>query len=195
MRYLKTAGLSATTMALIVIAGASSASATTLEVAGVTQNRSVTIAASLAPGTSTIFKTTTGESVVTCMSSQVGGSTASPFTGASVTSALSILSFTVCTHPVTVHQRGTLHVEHVAGTTNGTVTWSGGEITVWSTLIGGYVTCRFGTRTHIGTLTGVASGHGTLHVNAVVACPFFYPSMQWQGTYSVTSPTGLGVSA
>lgn len=47
----------------------------------------------------------------------------------------------------------------------------------------------------LGTLTGVAIGHATLELKAVMNCGFLVPSALWGGTYVITSPTGFGVSA
>lgn len=62
-------------------------------------------------------------------------------------------------------------------------------------MIGSYVNCKTGTGTHMGTLTGVKEGHATLHIDAIKNCGFFMPSATWGATFTVTSPTGLGVVA
>jgi hypothetical protein len=195
MKHLKTLGLVAVaTLAITGVSATGSASATTFEVGGVQQNQSVSMTLSLQPGTSATWKTTTGDFAVTCTQSHVAGSTVSLFTGATVTAPLSTLSFTNCTDFVTVHKAGTLHMSHIGGTTNATVSWSGAQVTVWSTPFSTYAGCTLG-NTHIGTLTGSASGHATLDVNAIINCGFFVPSMRLEATYRVTSPTGLGVVA
>ena len=54
--------------------------------------------------------------------------------------------------------------------------------------------CKTGEGTAIGNLTGVASGHATMEINATLNCGPHLSSARWTGTYTVTSPTGLGVS-
>jgi len=34
-----------------------------------------------------------------------------------------------------------------------------------------------------------------MDINGVLNCGFFLPSAKWEGTYTVTSPEGLGVTA
>jgi hypothetical protein len=172
MKYLKMFGLAAVAAsALMAFVGASTASATTLEVTTVTTNASVTITASLETGTSSQLNNTSGSIQNTCTESHAHGSTAPPYT---------------------VHSSGSLSVEHISGTTNGTVTSEGAEVTVGAPLVG-YLTCVTSTpSTDIGTLTGVGHGQATLHINAVVDCGI---TATWTGTYVITSPDGLGVSA
>ena len=83
-----------------------------------------------------------------------------------------------------------LYIEHISGTTNGTVFWENGEWRI-STVIG-ELNCKTGEGTDIGTLTGTATGHATLDVNAILNCPFL-PSVRWVATHTITSPTGLGI--
>jgi hypothetical protein len=103
------------------------------------------------------------------------------------------MSFSKCTEgSVIVDAAGTLSVERIAGTTNGTVRSNGAKVTVPSPL--GSLTCTT-SNTDIGTLTGVASGKARMDVNAVLNCGFFLPSAKWEGSYVVTSPEGLGVTS
>jgi len=171
--------------------GAITASATTLEVGGVTKNASVTIEASLQAGTSSVVTDTTHSSVETCTGSTFKGSTASPFTGATVTAPLSTLTFTGCSHTTTVIRSGTLHFAWTSGT-NASVSSSGTEITTISTLFGASCVDKTGSGTTIGTLTGVNSGQAILHINAVVS-KGICGSAIWTATYVITSPSGLGV--
>jgi len=189
-RMQKSAGM-AIALAAIGLVGASGASATTLEVGGVTQNNAVTINAHLATGTSILWKGTSGNITNTCTTSAVSGTT-STFTG-NPTGALSTLTFENCTRRVTVHNMGKLFVEHIVKTTNGTMYSEETEVTVEEPLFG-YVICTTGAGTHIGTLTASAS-HATIDINAVINCGAIKPSVKWEGEYKITSPTGLGVSA
>jgi hypothetical protein len=192
MKYLKMLGLAAVAAMALMAFAAGTASATTLEVNGVTQNKAVALSASIEPGTSAVLSRTDGSLANTCTTSNVAGTT-SVFTGTKVTGALSTLTFESCTRPVTVHQKGQLYVEHEAGTTHGTVFSENAEVTVGTPF--GTVNCKTGAGTDVGTLTGVASGSATMHINAVLNCGFLLPSASWKGAYTVTSPSGLGVSA
>ncbi|HET8814024.1 MAG TPA: hypothetical protein VFM51_03625 [Solirubrobacterales bacterium] len=199
MKYLKMLGLAAVS-AMAFMAFASTASATTLEETGVTQHDSVTITASLTPETTAVLKNTSGSVQNTCTASHVHGVTTT-FTGTHIQgegtehggpNPEAGLSFSGCTRLVTVHDPGTLTVEWTSGT-NGTVWSKDATVTVRVPLIG-YVHCTTVEKTHLGELTGVASGHATLHVDAVIDCGAI-PSAKWEATYTVTSPHGLGVSS
>lgn len=183
-----------TAMAAFAFVGAGSASATTLEVGGVTKNESVTIVGSLAPGNSVILGRTDGTLANTCNVFEIKGSAVSPYTGTKVSGLGTTLAFGGCTNIVTAHKTGTLIGEHIAGTTNATMTSSGAEVTA-ATSLGFTVNCKTGEGTHLGTLTGTASGHATLHINAILNCGFLLPSASFKGLVTVTSPTGVGASA
>ncbi len=190
---LKALGLAAAAVTALMAFAASSASATTLEAFGTTQNGSVNIEASLASGTSMTWTRTDGTPANTCKVATMKVSTVSPFTGATVTGPVASWAFNSCTRPVVPHIAGTFHVSHNSGTTNGTVTSSGTEVTVGSPF--GTLNCKTGSGVDFGTLTGVAGGHATIDVNAVINCGFLVPSAKWAGTYTITSETGIGVSA
>ncbi len=190
---LKALGLAAAAVTVLMAFAASSASATTLEVFGVNQTGKVNIDASLSSGTSVIWARTDGSLANTCKTSTIAGYTTDPFTGSSVTGPMSSLAFNSCTRPIVTHIAGTLHISHIAGTTNGTVSSSGAELTVSSLF--GTLPCRTGSGVDIGILKGVQGGHATMEINAVVNCGMPVPSASWKGTYTVTSETGIGVSA
>ncbi|MDQ2630557.1 MAG: hypothetical protein M3Y75_06230 [Actinomycetota bacterium] len=192
MKHLKMLGVAAIAAMAMTAFAAGSASATTLEVGGVAQNGAVTVTESLKTSTSTYISRTDGSLANTCDVSNLTAKTVSPFTGSTVTAQVESLSFVNCTRPVTVHKTGTLHFQHTSGT-NGTVTWSGSEITVSS--IFGTLNCQTGAGSNVGTLTGSASGHAVVHYSAVFNCGMFMPSGSWKGTYAVTTPTGLGLVA
>jgi hypothetical protein len=194
MKYLKMLGLAVVSAMAMMAVTAGTASATTLEVSGVTKNSRVDISASLVGEVSLPLTSTSGGTLFnTCTGSTVGGYTTSPYTGTTVTGHITTLTFTGCKNPVTVHKMGTLHIEHIKNTTNGTLRSSGAEVTSYSTIFGTYLNCKTGEGTHLGTLTGVKEGHALMHVNAALNCGI--TSALWAGTYTVTSPTGLGVSA
>lgn len=179
-------------MALMTI-GSGSAAATTFEVEGVTQSQVVTIDASLEPESMTSFQSVLLPKLINkCTASNITGNTISPLTGTIVTGTLSALSFENCTYPVVVDNVGRFYTEHIPGTTNGTLFSELAEITVG---IGGanFVGCKTGAGTHIGVITGTASGKATIDINAALSCSF--GTFLWQGSYLVTSLTGLGVVA
>jgi hypothetical protein len=194
MKHLKMiAAVAMTAMVALVVLGAGSASATTLEVKGVAKNEPVTLVGSMTPGTSAILGRTDGSLANTCTTLEMEGSAVSPFSAPSVTGSGKALAFGNCTRPVTAHKTGLIHVEHIAGTTNGTVISSGAEITVGSPF--GTINCRTGAATHLGVVTGTPTGHATLHVNAVINCGFLVPSATLKSAWTITSPTGVGAVA
>ena len=205
MKYLKILGLAAIAAMALMAVAVGSASATTLEVGGVTKNEAVTITGSLKAGTSAILKDTFGFSSNKCAESHVHGSTTSSttagntthnsYTGEELTGPLTEkeegLRFRSCERePVTVHNSGILHIKWISGT-NGSVTSSAAEVTTGSPF--GTLNCKTGTGTPIGTLTGVAktTEHATMDINATLNCSGV--SSKWEATYTVTTPTGLGV--
>jgi len=196
MKYLKMLGLTAIAAMALMAVVAGSASATTLEIGGVTQNKAVTIEASLASGTSAILRDKNGTTNDTCTGSSVKGTT-SVFTGATVSGPIAKkedLSFSGCSHTTDVLAGGSLTVAWTSGT-NGTVSSSGAEVTVKSTVFGVSAICKTGAGTTIGTLTGVSSGNATMHINATTLDCGALGTSSWTGTYAVTSPQGLGVES
>lgn len=196
MNYLRIVGIAVTAAMAITASIAGTASATTLEVNGVAQTGAVTVSASLVPGSSSVDSNTDGSLSNTCTESTFHGST-TVFTGAALTLPLSGMTFSSCARARVVDKPGTLSITHIAGTTNGTVTMSGTELTISSPL--GTITCRFSS-THIGTLTGATTvsnpgPHAKLDVFAVLNCGFVLPSWKWTATYVITTPTDLGVVA
>ena len=204
MKYLKMLGLASVAAMAFMAFAASSASATTLEVGGVTKNESVTITASLKAGTTATLKDTFGISSNTCKQSHVhaaaeAGAT-EHYTGTVVTGPLTGhiagnpengLSFSECERPVKVLDPGTLEVSHITGTTNGTVASEKARVETGSPF--GNLICDTEETTHLGTLKGVKEGHATMEINASLKCSGI--SAKWIATYTITTPTGLGVSA
>jgi hypothetical protein len=193
MKHLKILGLMAVAAMAVMAFTAASASATTLAIGATKQTGAVTIKSSLKTGTSAILKDEFGTTTDTCTTSTVEGKT-STFTGAAVSGPISSLTFSNCTHTTTVLANGSLSVTQIAGTTNGTVSSSGAEVTVNSTFFGASAVCKTGAGTDIGTLTGVTSGNATIDINATIGCGILGNS-SWTGTYTVTSPTGLNVES
>jgi hypothetical protein len=176
---------------LTALGGAATASATTLETNGVKQTGAVTIEATLSG--STVLKDTSNSFLDTCTVSTLKATT-SVFTGTLISGPISTLSYSKCTHePAVVDQAGSLSIERVAGTTNGTVRSTGAKWTLPVTIFGSVITATCATSaTDIGTLTGVASGNATLDLNGVLNCGSIIPSARWEGKYLVTGqPLGV----
>jgi hypothetical protein len=197
MKHSKRIALAAlATMALTALAAAPSASATTLAVGGVAQNRSVTIHLTLRTGTSLLLTDTFRNEVSTCTESTWHAVTETPFTSTgtnSIGGRVGSLSTSNCNPGAeVVHRAGTLSVQaRTSDNGNGTVFSSGAEWTTPSPF--GTLTCTTN-NTDLGTLTGVNSGNATLDVNAVVTCSGI-GTEKVNGTYTVTVPAGLDVTA
>lgn len=180
--------------ALAVMAFASVASATTFEVKGVKQTSALTVEATLKAGTSLLHTDTFGTFLNTCTTSAIKFTDSTTVTGTVVSGPISALSFGTTTTPCkegnpVVHAKGSVSIQWIGETTNGTVKWHNGKVTTPSAV--GLLTCTTPEAgTDLGTLTGVASGSATLDVNAVLNCGI---TTKLTGTYSVTSPDGLGV--
>jgi hypothetical protein len=187
---MKLKGLGPALLAAIALLAftASSATATTLEVASVKQNASVTIKFSLKSGTSALLTDTVGTFSNTVTASNIEMHTET-FTGTAVGGKVTSWTW-IGSESLTVDEFGTLSIENIAGTTNGTVRSSGLKLTGSSPL--GALTCVT-SNTDIGVLTGVSGGSATLDVNAVLNCGAV--TLKWSGTYIVTSPSGLGVTS
>jgi hypothetical protein len=178
--------------ALTLMAFASTASATTLTTNGVKQSGAVTLVAT--QNGSLTLSDTSNTFANTCRVSTVHGTT-SVFTG-TVSGPLATLSFSTCTHEqVVVDAKGSLSIEQIGATTNGTVRSSGAEVTVPSTIGSSIITVNCKTAfTDLGTLTGVNSGTSVIDINAVLNCGFFLPSAKWIGSYNITGHS-IGVEA
>lgn len=122
MKHIKMLSLALLSAMAVIASTASTASATTLEVGGVAKTDSVAITMSYTSETSSLMGTTSGGFERTCTGSDLQVSTVAPYTSSTVSGPISNLTLTGCTvEPATVHKPGTLHIEHIAGTTNGTV--------------------------------------------------------------------------
>jgi len=189
MKFTKILGVVAVA-ALALMAFASTASATTLESNGVKQTGVVSIESTLKSGTSALLSDTFGAFANTCTVSTVKGKDSTSQTGTTVSGPVESLSWSSCKEGnPTVDAAGSLSVENIAGTTNGTVRSIGAKVTVPSAF--GTLTCTTAASpgTDLGTLTGVASGTATMDINAVLSCGI---TAKWTGTYTVTSgPNGV----
>jgi hypothetical protein len=190
MKHLKSASLVVLAATALLSLGVNSASATTVEVGGPTINASVWFSMHAKAGFKVVWKDTPGFSRNECSTSNVSGSTSSPYTGSSVTGALSSMTFESCTRPVTVHNPGSLEFTYTSGT-NATVASEGTVVTVGSAI--GTLTCETGATTNLGTATGVASGNATVDINSILNCGII-PSLKWEGFLIVTGSGGISIS-
>ncbi|HEV2858706.1 MAG TPA: hypothetical protein VGW80_09925 [Solirubrobacterales bacterium] len=193
MKHLQRITIAALALALWTVAVASPAGAATLEVGGIRQEAPVAIKATLKAGSSMPMTATNGLPFNTCTVSRLEGSSVSPFKATAVSVPLSVLTLEGCVEErFTVDTRGTLTIENIAGTTNGTVRWTGARLTLPSMY--GVIACTT-ENTDVGLLTGVLKGAAVIDFNAVINCGPFWPSTRWVGTYTVTTPEGLGVTS
>jgi hypothetical protein len=169
--------------AMALMAFASTASATTLTTNGGLRTGAVTINAT-ANG-SILLQATGGGFANTCTESTIAGTT-TVFTGATVSGPLTTLTVTKCaTEGVVAHAPGTLSVERIGATTNGTLRSSNAKVTVPSPF--GLLTCTTPAGgVDVGTLTGTTAVTTVVDISAVLNCGFFLPSAQWLGSYNVT---------
>ncbi|HEU4706237.1 MAG TPA: hypothetical protein VFS64_03515 [Solirubrobacterales bacterium] len=203
MKQLKMLGLAAVAaMALMAILGAGTASATTQLQINTTPSANdnlgvgTRILSTVEASTSTTFSDPSGVENDTCPESTIEGEIEDNSGSGDPTGLISALTLERCTEPTRVIRKGSLEIQHIAGTTNGTVISSGAEITVFSTVLGADCFLRTGTGTSLGTLTGAGHGltNGTTDINATIqvfGCGI--TNARWKGRYEVTSPTGLTV--
>jgi hypothetical protein len=187
----------ATTLGLMVLAGAGVSQATVLcttESSGciMTYPSATAIGLSLKSGTTMALKNTSGSLEATCTGGAVSGKSGAE-TATAIPVELSEWSWSSCSQTTDTVASGSLEVDLIKGTHNGTVTGKGTE---WKFTLSG-VNCTFGTGTgtDLGTLT---SGAGAvLDVNAVInktAGSFLCPStVLLEAQFVVTEPHALYV--
>jgi hypothetical protein len=194
MDLVRTFRRAAIAASLLVLSAAGTASASTLEVGGVTQNKSVAFTASLAPSTSMRLTDKNGTTNDTCTASEFKGATEGVFSGSKVGGKLASLSITGCSHTSHVIAPGSISFTWTSGT-NASVSSSGAEWTLKSTVFGISAVCKTGAGTTIGTLTGVKEGFATIDVDATTLDCGALGTSRLVGSYIVTTPTGLGMEA
>ena len=184
MKYVKMLGLLAVAAAALM-AFAGTASATTLTSPSGTAYTGEIAATAGATELHGSFVT------VKCNKSSVTGSKVESH-GAGVTAKgpISSLTFSECNFPVSVKKAGTLEVHATSGG-NGTLTSSGAEITIETSI----ANCIFTTsNTDVGTVTGGTTA--VLDINSA-AIPrtghsvFCGSSGTWTGSYTVNTPDTL----
>jgi hypothetical protein len=182
MKHVKTLGLLAVTAtALLAFTGVASAS--TVKSGGA--NYTSTIAA-----TSTNFQLHGSFVTVSCTTSHLKGNIESHGAAITTFSATSSFSLTGCNYTVTVKKAGNVTF-HTTTTPNATLTWSGGEMEI-HTSIGG---CVFTTNnTPIGTLTGGTGAKLDIDSSAIprTGGSFFCGSSgEMTGNYTFSTPSNL----
>jgi len=208
MKYVKMLGLAAVAAAaLMAFVGASSASASVLCKTNVTNAcgdawhwpSGTTIAATTETGTKAVLKTTGGAVENECDSTITGSTTNTGSSTETVDGNVAIagLTWTNCKfEPTKTVKGGLLEIHNIAGTSKGTLTASGFEVT--TTLFGISCVYKTGNGLDVGTLTEGAPA--TMDVSTVVTsttfgCP---GTANWIAKYVMESPgptTTLGVSA
>jgi len=201
MRHLKTLGLAATAAAPALLVTAGSASATELD-CGSAMCVSNSVVHAKAQGTHA-FRTIAGN--FECQETTLEAATSSTGSSAeTVSGTVNSCALNTCNVTVSVTKKGTVvfHTDRSDSTGssgNGTLTWSGLEVTVG--LFG--VHCIFTTNnTDIGTVTGSGTTKSTaaLDVNAVIprtggrSGPFCGQNVEWTGVYQFDPPDTLNVT-
>lgn len=134
---------------------------------------------------------------IMCVNSTLGGTVESHGMSATVGIKLSSLTFTGCNFPFTVSKPGSLEI-HTTGSTangNGTITWSGMELSIHSSV----GTCIFTTSSSdVGQLTGSDVGKAQWDLNEAkinrTGGNFLCGSTSTlTGNYTVTTPSTLTV--
>jgi len=193
MKHLKRLGLAAVAaMALMAFVGAGTASATTLIGVGGSVLKAGTTIHAVNVGTVTF---TTEVKNVECTGSTIQGTTSNE-TGTTVNITVSTLTFTGCNCEVKVLKTGTLSIERIGTTSNGTVKSNGAEITESCSTIFGTVHCIVATSgTDLGTLTGGTTA--TIDISSA-QIPYLTTSSlcsagRWDATYKIDNPDTLNV--
>jgi hypothetical protein len=197
MQGIKTIGLAAlVAMALTAFFGAGTAAATALYSGATKLGAGTQIILSLS-GTA-MQATTEGTVLDTCTGGTVKGKTTNTG-GPTETVKVNIeeMSWSNCTEPTMTVAKGSLEI-HWTSSLNGTVTAGSvaTDITVNTTIYGSCV-FTFSAGSIWGSLTGSTSGDGVIDINTLWMrksglCP---ATTKWVGTYIVTSPTPLHVTA
>jgi hypothetical protein len=189
MKYIKTLGLLAVAAAaLMAFAGTASATYLT-STGGATPSITATAGPTSLDG---------AFSTVTCQSSEVASAVGAHGAGVPASGKVTTLDFRECNFPVTVDpaKMGTLSVHGTTTTGNGTLTSSGAEVAI-HTSVG---TCVFTTsNTDIGTVTGsnITGGHAVLDITGKIPRTggnfLCGSSGTWTGSYTITGPNALEV--
>jgi hypothetical protein len=204
MKYVKILALAAVAAgALMAFIGAGTASAsvicsTTADPCPAGQRWTNGITVDLSATTSTrLTNLANGSTIDTCKGGTVTGEFTQGTQGGVTTPTIHTekheLTWTECTFPTKTIKLGTLEIHKIAGTSNGTVTGTGFEVTINTVLFG---SCIYGTgeKLDLGTITegNPAIFHAETPVKFIsggAACP---TNTAWDATYAVTSPATTG---
>lgn len=179
-------------IAVLALLGTATASATKLctgKACGVTYLAGTTINFSLKSGTTTRL-TSGGSTLATCTGSSIGGKTETE-SGTTILANIESLTWSSCGQTTDTLKNGSLSIEWISGTSNGTVRGSSSEVTVQ--IFG--VSCAYGTgeSTDLGTLSG--GEEPLLQISTTVkktAGGFLCPSTAgWDAEYVGTEPHAL----
>lgn len=182
-------------IAALVLLGTATASATKLctgKACGIVYSAGTTVNLSLKSGTTTRL-TSGGSTIATCTGSSISSNTENE-SGATISANIESLTWSGCGQTTDTLKNGSLSIEWISGTSNGTVRASNSEVTVQ--IFG--VSCTFGAgeSTDLGTLTG--GEEPLLQISATVkktAGGFLCPSTAgWDAEYVVTEPHSLVVA-
>ncbi|HET9197390.1 MAG TPA: hypothetical protein VFN92_03955 [Solirubrobacterales bacterium] len=191
MNHLKMLGFaSLAAMILMAVAGAGSASATTLQSGGKNLPAGTEIVTTLKPGTSSVFKDTSGTTVETCTASENRAKTTNE-SGTTVNGTVISQITGNCSHTADVIKPGELRIEYTSAN-SGKLYGINNEFTYQSTVFGISCTVKLSTSTPMGTFTGSTSGNATMDINGVVNAGICGDAT-WTATYTVTSPSPLTV--
>lgn len=203
MKHLKrTVRIAAMALAALALLGANAASATELY-KNTTPNPNDTLGLAtelqltLMPGTRLFLEDTWGNPFIaaTCEETELGGKVETVGGESSHPSgSLSTVKFASCTDAFIIETKGIFEVQHIAGTTNGTLFVKGLKFKYQETFLG--FPCQVVVNGAFGTITGAtsATGHATVDVLANVERPVCGPA-RIKATFKVAKPTGLIVEA
>lgn len=207
MKYLKMLSLALTASVCLMALGVGAASATelykfTTPSANDTLGIGTEIQMSLKSGTSVNWKHTYEKEPIGNLETCTSGTTqfklekAGGGEGAHPSGKITSLSFFPCSDTMLVLKPGELEIQHIPGTTNGTVISKEAETTIYSTVFGISFIIKTGAGTKTGTLTGATSSTGQATFDAEAELPIgIFGTVDLTGTFVVTSPTGLIVEA
>ncbi len=195
MKHLKMLGLAAAAAVVALAIGGGTASATVLcqtntEPCTSVYPQGTQIAAALNGG-GTIFKA--GFATISCSESSLSGETANRGGSSETVRGLpAAWSTTGCNATVHILKAGELEIHHIPGTSSGTLTGIGSEVTMATQGI----SCTYGTNhTDLGTLTG--SNTATIQAHAQIAKlagGFLCASpATWGAEYALSTPKPLYV--
>jgi hypothetical protein len=189
-------------MAVMAIWGAGVASATelykyTTPSANDTLGAGTELSMSMKSGTSMILRDQFTQKVIgTCTRAELQGKTETAGGEAAHPSgSFSAVSLTNCTHTTHMVANGGFEIQHLAGTTNGTVAINGLKFKIKDTIFG--LECTVALSGTVGTLTGATSATGTATLDIVKALVSWglCGTAELTATFSITTPTGLIVEA